>query len=434
MNEPQIDGGVDTLAANIVGKGITPRWQIENGELKKDVQALWSDWVKTADADGLTDFYGLQTLAVRAIIESGEVLVHDRYRRRDSGLLVPYQLQLLEGDHLDETFTTVNPDNGNTIRFGIEFNNAGRRVAYHLFKEHPAEMFLFADNSARTRVLSKYIQHIFKPLRPGQKRGRPWLSSIIVAMHELGKYDDAELVRKSAAAMFGGFIVSNAGNQASGLGLPVGTDANNQTIVAMEPGTFPKLPTGMDVRFSTPADVGGNYEAFIKRQERRISRGFGGLSYEKFSGDLTDASYSSIRTGTVAEQRVWVTFISNVLIPAFCQPIAEKFLRQAIVSGNLHVPDFAANPQKYTRIKWCIDGWDWVDPEKDIKAEKLSIRCGIKSRSESASERGRDIEEIDAENKTDNDRADGLGLLYDTDPRNQDANGSNRDHGGTPNG
>ena len=35
-----------------------------------------------------------------------------------------------------------------------------------------------------------------------------------------------------------------------------------------------------------------------------MSRGFGNLTYEKFSGDLSDVNYSSIRAGNLNYQRV----------------------------------------------------------------------------------------------------------------------------------
>ena len=56
-----------------------------------------------ADADGLTDFAGLQALIVRSLVESGEVLVRLRERRVEDGLPVPLQLQVLEADHLDSS-------------------------------------------------------------------------------------------------------------------------------------------------------------------------------------------------------------------------------------------------------------------------------------------------------------------------------------------
>lgn len=38
-----------------------------------------------ADAAGLTDFYGLQALAYRAMLEGGETLIRLRYRRPEDG-------------------------------------------------------------------------------------------------------------------------------------------------------------------------------------------------------------------------------------------------------------------------------------------------------------------------------------------------------------
>ena len=73
-NDPQIDGGMDTLVANIVGTGITPRWQLEDTGLKKEIQELWNDWVKECDANGICDFYGLEALAARAMIAYGTLL------------------------------------------------------------------------------------------------------------------------------------------------------------------------------------------------------------------------------------------------------------------------------------------------------------------------------------------------------------------------
>jgi capsid protein len=54
---------------------------------------------------------------------------------------------------------------------------------------------------------------------------------------------------------------------------------------------------------------------------------------------------------------------------------------------------------------------------KDQQAEQLAVRNGFKSRSEVVSELGYDAEEIDAEIAADNERADSLGLILDSDPR-----------------
>ena len=87
----------------------------------KQADRLWLDFAATADADGLTDFAGLQALIVRGLVESGEVLVRLRERRTEDGLPVPLQLQVLEADHLDSWKTGELADGGFILQ-GIEFD------------------------------------------------------------------------------------------------------------------------------------------------------------------------------------------------------------------------------------------------------------------------------------------------------------------------
>lgn len=418
-NDPLAGGGMDTLVANLIGTGITPRWLLDDAPLKKALQDLWNDWASEADADGVCDFYGLQALAARSMIEAGEVLIRFRPKRPETGLSVPLQLQLIEADHLDAAYNTLAP-NGNEIRMGIEFDRQGKRLAYWLFRDHPGESFLTSgDRAERIRVPAREILHCYRPLRPGQKRGAPWLSSVIITQHEINEFDDAEIVRKKGAAMFGGFITESPEERFDypPIGRPKGPDTEGREIIALEPGTFPVLPPGMGVQFSNPADVGGGYEAFTKRQDRRVARGFGCMTYEKYTGDLTDVNYSSIRAGNLEFQRVCKMIIYNVIVFQLCRPILGRWLDQAVLSRALTIPDYMENRRKYFRVKWDIDGWEWVDPEKDVKAETEAVRSGFKSRSQVVGERGRDSYAVDAEIASDNERADAHGNIYDSDPR-----------------
>jgi capsid protein len=87
--------GIEAFVANAVGTGIKPQSLSGDERFKAEVQALWRDWVEEADAAGQTDFYGLQALACRAMLEGGECLIRLRPRRPEDGLSVPLQLQLL---------------------------------------------------------------------------------------------------------------------------------------------------------------------------------------------------------------------------------------------------------------------------------------------------------------------------------------------------
>jgi len=415
-NNPLCAGAVDSFVADLIGTGISPSWQIDDKELKKEIQQLWNDWAEEADYDGIYDFYGLQSLVSHALVESGEALVWMKTQPRNSDLIVPLQMQVLEGDHLDENYN-VTLSSGNGVRMGIEFNKKGKRVAYWLWPEHPGESYGISLN--RIRVPANEICHIYRATRPGQKRGTTWLASIIVKMYDYDGYDDAELVRKKGAAMFGGFITEPAGNvtPTNPFGGTDETDSNNRDIVPIEPGTYPVLPPGMDVRFSEPADVGGNYEVFMKHNERSMAKGLG-TTREKFTGDLTDVNFSSIRAGLLDFQRCCKQKQIQVLAHQLCRPIAHIFLNTAILSGALNISDYAANKRKYWRIKWRPDAWEWVDPVKDQLAAQSAVRNGFKSREQVVAEMGGDIEEIDIQIAADNKRSDELGIILDSDPRN----------------
>ncbi|MBU0994110.1 MAG: phage portal protein [Proteobacteria bacterium] len=415
-NNPLASGAIDSFVSNLIGSGISPRWQLDDIELKKQIQELWADSTEEIDAAGLTDFYGLEAMVAHSVIESGEVLVRFRPRLPEYGYAVPLQLQILEADHLDESFNTV-LSNGNEVRMGIEFNKIGQKVAYHLFREHPGEFYHIKTND-RVRIPASEILHIGRPLRPGQIRYRPWLSSVIVRLHELDQYQDAELVRKKSAAMFGGFITELPGDDTefTPLGKVVKKDTSNRDIVALEPGTFPILPPGMDVKFSEPADVGGNYEKWIKQELRSIARGIG-ITYEQLTGDLSGVNYSSIRAGLIEFRRLCIMLQKQLLSFQFCGPVARRWLDTAVMSGALTIPSFRKNRRRYYRIKWRPDGFAWVDPEKDQKAEQMAVRNGFKSRSQVVAELGHDIEMLDAEIAEDNKRTDKLDLVFDSDPR-----------------
>src|SRR5262245_10813443 len=68
-NNPWIANGVNALVAGAVGCGIKPQSQHPDPGVRAALHEAWERWTYTADADGVTDGYGLQALAVRSLIE-----------------------------------------------------------------------------------------------------------------------------------------------------------------------------------------------------------------------------------------------------------------------------------------------------------------------------------------------------------------------------
>ena len=419
---PYAINAIDSFVGNCISTGIKPQSQHPTASVKEAIQKAWLTWTDEADAAGLTDFYGLQALVCRALVEGGECFVRIRNRYAGDGLSVPMQLQVLEAEHCPVT-KNEELSNGNRIRSGIEFDPIGRRVAYHLYPEHPGSgaTALFAEGSTDTkRIPAEEILHVFRPLRPGQMRGQPWLAPVLATLYDLDKYDDAELMRKQVAAMFAGFITQTAPDESV---LPgAASDSGSSTapdgvqFAGLEPATVQQLLPGEDIKFAEPADVGGMYVEFMRVQLRKIAAGLG-ITYEQLTGDLTGVNYSSIRAGMLEFRRRAEQFQHSVMVFQFCRPVYRLWVQQAVLIGAVPAPQGRADMQKHQSVKWIAPGWPWVDPLKDLTAKRLEIRSGLTSRSAAVSEKGEDSEVIDREQQQDNQRADDWKLSYDSDGR-----------------
>ena len=411
---PWATNALDAFVGNCIGTGIKPQSQHPDARIKEQIQALWLRWTDEADAAGLTDFYGLQAIACRSVMEAGECFIRLRPRLPKDGLSVPLQLQLLEAEHLPAN-ETRKLENGNYIRAGIEFNGIGKRVAYHLYRQHPGDTSNPMASTELVRVPVDSVLHLFRPIRPGQLRGQPWLTQVLIKLYELVQYDDAELVRKKTAAMFAGFVTKSAPeDQILSEGTP---DSTGAALAGLEPGTLQVLLPGEDVKFSTPADVGATYETFMRVQLRSIAAGMG-ITYEQLTGDLTGVNYSSIRAGLLEFRRRCEQFVHQVMVFQMCRPVWNAWLRAAILAGAL---DIDSEDAALYEVRWIPPGFAWVDPLKDIKAQILAVRAGFISRSEVVSQGGYDAETIDREIAADNERADSLGLRHESDARQSDA-------------
>ncbi len=407
-NNPAASNAIDSIVTNCIGTGIKPQSKAPDSSFKEDLQELWLEWKDEADVNGVCDFYGLQAMICQSMLEGGECFVRFRVKP-NSGLVVPLQLQALEAEHLNDSVDMI-LSNGNVVKRGIEFNKDNERVAYHFYREHPGENSLFS-NGESIRIPASEMLHIYKPMRLGQIRGVPWLSKVLLKLYELEQYDDAELVRKKTAALFAAFITRL--DPESNL---MGEGAENEegmALAELEPGTVQLLEPGEDIKFSDPSDVGSSYEGFMRQQLRFVAMGMG-ISYEQLTGDLTQVNFSSIRAGLIEFRRRCEMLQRHTMIFQLCRPVWQRWLQLAVLSGELTLPE---NNRKYRSVKWIPQGWDWVDPLKDQKAQQMAVKNGFKSRSQVVSELGYDAEDIDNEIALDNQRADGLGLEYDSDPR-----------------
>ncbi|QQX80852.1 phage portal protein [Shewanella sp. KX20019] len=392
-NNPWAGSASDGYVTTLIGTGLIPRWQIENKELGKQLQKEWNKWAKEADADGRTNFAGLQSLAARTQFESGEVLIRFRPRRLTDSLNVPLQLQILPPDQLRHDLN-IRLSPTRKVVMGIELNGIGKRTAYHIYKEPPGNPL--ETNVDSIRVNANQILHVFESFAPGQMRGYPMLSRVLARLYELDEYEDAELVRKKAAAMFAAFVTKTPDDNYEFEGMDQPEDSEGNQLIGIQPGAIHYMEPGESVDFSSPADVGSNYTAWITQQLRGIAAGIG-ITYETLTGDLSQVNYSSIRAGLMTFRRRVEALQQTMIIHQFCQPVIERWLDMAVASGRVNIPDYLENRDEYTRIKWIAPAWLQVDPLKAVQADKLELEAGLATKTEKLAERGRDIEDFAAE-------------------------------------
>lgn len=412
-NNPLVRRAVAILAGNIVGTGILPTAQGRSATRAMKAFAEWS--TRACDVDGRCDVYGIQLLAVRTMIVSGESLVR-RLPRRPGEMAgaVPLQLQVLEPDYFDMAKTEELSDGGRIIQ-GVEFDARGRRVAYWLFDHHPgdAAVSLAKLSFISRRVPAEDIVHLYRVERPGQIHGVPWLAAVITETREIADYSEAEIVRKKIEACVVGFVTSDESGTGAALA-PVKTDADGNQVETFEPGLIQRLKPGEGIEFNNPAPSSGATD-FLKMRHRMVAVG-AGVTYEQLTADLSGVNYSSYRAGHLDFRREIETARWQIVIPILCETIWSWFVDAAWMAGAVPTDEIAA--------KWSPQRFESVEPQKDAEADLLEIRMGTKTWEQAVAERGYDPDEQLAAMAAWLKKLDDAGIVLDVDPRRQARNGN----------
>jgi len=205
-NNPWIRRAIKLLVSHQIGTGMRPIPLIADVGLRKEIVNLWEACSDEIDSDGVNDFYAMQSLIANAFYESGEVFIRMRNRYETDGLIVPFQLQVLERFFVP---LDKNGTNGkNKIRQGIEITPFGKRVAYYCYSDHPSEYGLYAGyrNNELQKVDANKMLHHYLVERPGQLRGLSHVVSALLRARNFDAYEYAELARKKSRASLVGAI------------------------------------------------------------------------------------------------------------------------------------------------------------------------------------------------------------------------------------
>ncbi len=416
-NTPMANKAVLEIATKSVGSGIIPRARTSSPALNTILDDNFAQWAEELNADGKPDFWGLQQMAARTIVESGEAILRFRPRRISDGLTVPLQMQLLEPDWIDHSRTMPLPDG--YILQGVEFDLLGRERAVWMFPAHPGDFInvvalsrpTFTPYSVpiETNNPLEGIERGFRKDRPGQVRGVTWFSPVMMAIHELSEYEYAERVRKKVEACLAIiYSGSDTGDLSPALGAQTTEEATGSVIEQLRPGMIARIPGASAITTLQPKPAGG-FGEYKKAEHRLIAAGLG-IPYEILTGDLSEINYSSFRGGLVGFRDVISVFQWNVIIPFICKPVWRRFVDACKIAGIVPL-------DTGYEVEWTPPAFDLLDRQHEATADEKMIRLGTMTWAQAVGAQGydakkqlRDIAEMNA-------LWDDAGVVLDCDPR-----------------
>lgn len=399
MNTPIAVGALRRMQTNVVGFGLMVQSRIDNEllnlsveqaeEWQRGVESEWRYWCESKECDvrRTSDFYELQALAFMSELLSGDAFVLLPFVRRP-GVAYDLRVQLIESDYVSNPFNAMD-----TMKLagGVEVDENGAPIAYHV-KSFPKEMIIqsfnslfatwtripaFGESSGRRNVL-----HLFRPDRPGQRRGVPILAPVIEPLKQLSRLTEAELAAAVVTSLFTVFIKNiPTGLPGSGF-LPEQDVTQNRPDAAklyqMGPGSMISLMDNEEIQVADPKRPNGAFEPFFLSIVKQIGSALE-IPFEQLML-MYSASYSASRGAVLEAWKMYKTHRAR-FVRNFCQPIYEAWLMEAVMRGRVEAPGFIEDPvirAAWSRTKWTGPGQGMLNPESEAKA-KLSLINGCLS-------------------------------------------------------
>jgi len=394
---PVAAGAIATTTTNVIGDGLVLQASIDAKALglspeqadqyEREQEREWALWCRRADFTRVQCFEEMQELAFRSGRQSGDVLALRRYRK-DPGDAYGTKVQLIEADRL------CNPNYGadsETIAGGVEVDQDGVHVAYHVARKHPGAQRL-AGNSW-TRIPARDDQgralaiHLFDRTRPELTRGVPYLAPVIEHLKQIHDYSDAEVTAAVIGAMIT-LVIETPEDEGEN---PIAGERGDSNLadneVKLGNGAAISLAPGEKANLLNPTRPNANFDPFMQAFLRQVGVALE-LPFELLIKHFT-ASYSASRA---ALEMAWQFFRKQRSRFAwrFCQEIYGWVMDEAVASGRLNRPGYFADPvvrEAWLGAEWIGPARPSLNPKMEAEADEIDIRVGVKTREQVCLER-----------------------------------------------
>ena len=274
-------GIVLTLSNDTISTGPSLQVQLEDSSASRMIEAKWRKWCKDVRLASK-----LRTARIAKVID-GETLILKGTNRRSKNA-VKLDIRIIECDQL----ATPHYFDGQPNKVdGIEFDDFGNPIEYHILKGHPGDRWPMGSFE-HDKVDPDDLIHLFRAERPGQMRGIPELTPALPLFAMLRRYTLAVITAAENAADFSAILKtqSNAFDSASD-GID---DIDPFDFVQIDRGLMTSLPKGWEMVQFDPKQPTTTYREFRDAILGEIARSVH-MPSNKALADSSKYNYSSGR-------------------------------------------------------------------------------------------------------------------------------------------
>lgn len=372
---------------NVVGSGFVPQADTGDEELNNQIEHVFREWSKPQNCDisGTQSFNEMCNMIVRRLKIDGGILLLKTYGGNEK---CPFQLQAREVSDLDGDSVVSYRHNGKSVVGGIEVNDYGKPLAYWIKQETP-DGWSTLDTK---RIPADKVIALWEKKSPSQIREMSPMSQAITRIADAEDYLDTISLKEKILACFGVFIKRALPSGGLGRGL---NNIDHKTGIpkkTVTPGMIQELQPGDEAQAVIPAGQASNAKDMLSIMIRLIGSGLG-LSYEAISRDMSQVTYSSARQGLLEDKRTYER-IQRFLIDHFLDTVYEEVVISAVTAKTLSIPDFWKHKERYLKHSWNSSGWDWVDPVKEVTANKIALETNQETMATICARSGVDWKEV----------------------------------------
>lgn len=415
-----LGGVIDNRVNHIVGTGFTFQSRIRETagvvnkaraeSLNQQIESAFNRVARRIDRTRKLSLWQVCRLAQRCIDVDGE-LVAVMSDVGDAESLIPLAIEVIDADRLESPPGEVNnPKN----RMGIEYDDAGRIVAYHVRKANPFDPLTVQDSLKYDRIDASRVVHVFERWFPQQSRGLPWLTRVLNKTRDAKDLDEAEIIACQVQACYAAFVKGGMGARGAA-GAASGTNGGllEQDI---RPGSIKYLSEGQEVSFGAPSRPGNTFAPFMEWIYRRIAGGVN-WSYEMMVKNWNGLSFAGGRLALIDAKKE-SQCRQKLIDEQFLTAVGERIITEIVVLGEVDISprEFERNKHVFTAHSWTPPRWEFaINPQQEVAADIAEINANLVTKAEKIAERGGDLEEVFAERAKERQAEEMLGIEPPTD-------------------